>query len=63
MLPALEREADIVQQLLGARGDLEPLRLDHGPPAARWVEEVEAEPFLAHRQRLELAARLLPFAL
>ena len=23
MLPALEREADIVQQLLGARGDLE----------------------------------------
>src|SRR5213078_639696 len=63
VLPALEREADVVQQLLGARGDLEALCFDHGPAAPGRVEEVEAEPLLAHRQRLELAARLSAFAL
>ena len=50
MLPALEREADIAQQMLVAGGDLEALGLDHGPAAPRRVEEVEAESFLAHRQ-------------
>src|SRR5256714_14098724 len=63
VLAALEREADIVQQLLRAGGDLEALRLDHGPAAPRRVEKIESEPFLARRQRLELAARLLPLAL
>src|SRR5207244_7933499 len=63
VLAALEREADVVQQLFRAGGDLEALRLDHGPAAPRRVEEIEAEPFLVRRQRLELAARLLPLAL
>src|SRR5207253_4197662 len=63
VLAALEREPDVVQQLLRAGGHLEALRLDHGPAAPRRVEEIEAEPFLARRQRLELAARLLPLAL
>src|SRR6185436_20123055 len=63
VLSALECEANAVQQLLGACRDLEVLCLDHGPAAPRRVEEVKAEPFLAHRQRFELAARLLAFAL
>src|SRR5439155_26997857 len=63
VLAALEREADVVQQLFRAVGDLEALRLDHGPAASRRVEEIEAEPPPVRRQRLELAARLLPLAL
>ena len=63
MLAALQRDVDIVQKVLLAGGDFEALRLDHGSAASRRVEEIEAEPFLAHRQRFQLAARLLSLAL
>src|SRR5437763_16351644 len=63
MLAAFEREIDVAQKVLLSRGDLDVLRLDHGSTAPRRGEKVEAEPLLAHGQRLELPACLPPLLL
>ena len=58
MLAALERERRLAQQLTLADLHRERLRLDDGPPAARRIDEAEAEPPRSARQQRDLLADL-----
>ena len=58
VLAALERERRVVQQLALADPQRDVVRLDDGPPAARRVDEAEAEPPRAARQERDLLLSL-----
>ena len=56
VLAALEREDDVASSVLVARRELDAFDLDHGPPASRRLQELEAEALRAARQQVDLAA-------
>src|SRR5438552_2144110 len=58
MLAALDRKRRVVQQRPPWDADLERLRLEHGAPAARRVDEAETEPSRLARQQRDLLADL-----
>ena len=57
LLAALDDERRVVEQPLVSRGERDVLGLEHDPPAARRVEEVEPERAALLRQRLDLVSR------
>ena len=60
VLPSLDHERAIVDQLLPACREVESFDLDNGPPCPRRLEELEAERAASLREVLELSRRLLP---
>ena len=59
MLASLEHELGVVEQLLVTGGEPEPIDVEHRPPRAGGLQELEAERAPAPCQLLELAGRLV----
>src|SRR5581483_6233469 len=57
VLAALDRERDTCEQLLLPGCDRQCLGLDDDPSAARWPQELEAQPFRPPRQERDLLCR------